>query len=233
MGIGRMTCRNLAGHGMKVVGCARSKEKLEELQEEITSSGGLFMPMVCDLRNEEDIMNMFNEIKSKWGVVDVCINNAGLSLDSPIIDGDSESWETMWRVNVMALCLCTRECVKLMRENGIDDGHIININSLSGHRCGKAHFYSATKYAVTSLTEGIRWELRALNSHIRITSISPGLVKTNFAYTAMGQEAGDECYSSRQALQAEDIAKTVETVLSCPPHVQVSEMMIRPTEQVV
>ncbi|CAG2198623.1 unnamed protein product [Mytilus edulis] len=138
-----------------------------------------------------------------------------------------------FEVNVMALCLCTRESVKMMRANGVDDGHIININSLSGHRCGKAHFYSATKHAVTALTEGIRWELREINSHIKITSISPGLVKTNFAYTAVGEAAAEECYSTRQSLDPQDIANAIETVLSYPSHVQVSEMMIRPTEQVV
>ncbi|CAC5419575.1 DHRS11 [Mytilus coruscus] len=133
----------------------------------------------------------------------------------------------------MAVCLCTRESVKMMRANGVDDGHIININSLSGHRCGKAHFYSATKHTVTALTEGIRWELREINSHIKVTSISPGLVKTNFAYTAVGEAAAEECYSTRQSLDPQDISNAIETVLSYPSHVQVSEMMIRPTEQAV
>lgn len=233
MGIGEMTCKNLAKHGMKVVGCARTEEKLKIIEKHILRNGGQFMSIVCDLRKHDAIISMFAKIKENWGGVDVCINNAGLSLDAPIITGDVESWKNMWQVNVMALCLCTRESVKSMRDSGVDDGHIININSLSGHRCGKAHFYSATKYAVTALTEGIRWELREINSHIKITSISPGLVKTNFAYTAMGENAAIECYSSRQGLQPEDIANAIEVVLSTPPHVQVSEMMIRPTEQVV
>ncbi|XP_063398637.1 dehydrogenase/reductase SDR family member 11-like [Mytilus trossulus] len=233
MGIGYITCKNLAKHGIKVVGCARSAEKLKDLEEQIVENGGQFLPIICDLRKQDDIMEMFEMIKKRWGGVDICINNAGLSLDAPIINGDFSSWENMWQVNVMALCLCTRESVKMMRANGVDDGHIININSLSGHRCGKAHFYSATKHAVTALTEGIRWELREINSHIKITSISPGLVKTNFAYTAVGEAAAEECYSTRQSLDPQDIANAIETVLSYPSHVQVSEMMIRPTEQVV
>ncbi|VDI48329.1 Hypothetical predicted protein, partial [Mytilus galloprovincialis] len=169
-----------------------------------------------------------------FGIINITTNDINMVkefLPEIIINEHYIKWQL--RVNVMALCLCIRESVKMMRANGVDDGHIININSLSGHRCGKAHFYSATKHAVTALTEGIRWELREINSHIKITSISPGLVKTNFAYTAVGEVAADECYSTRQSLDPQDIANAIETVLSYPSHVQVSEMMIRPTEQVV
>ena len=69
-----------------------------------------------------------------------------------------------------------------MKESGVDDGHIVNMSSMSGHRVipGPLHFYSATKYAVTALTIGIRNELRAMGSHIRVTQISPGLVETKF-----------------------------------------------------
>ena len=88
----------------------------------------------------------------------------------------------MLDVNVLALSIVTREAVSLMRNSGVDDGHIININSLSGHRLSSVHMYSATKFAVTALTEGLRRELREAKSHIRSTSISPGLVETEFAY---------------------------------------------------
>ncbi|XP_046368853.2 dehydrogenase/reductase SDR family member 11-like [Haliotis rufescens] len=235
MGVGEATVKLLASYGMKVVACARSEDKLKKLSDDVSSSGrGEVLPIKVDLRKQTEILAMFEKIKGQWGGVDVCINNAGLALDAPIIDGDSEQWNNMWEVNVMALCLCTRESVKSMRERDVDDGHIVNINSLSGHRVGKSHFYSATKYAVTSLTEGIRWELRGINSHIRVTSISPGLIKTNFAETMLGDaKAAEEVYASRQALTAEEMAKTIEFVLAAPPSVQVSELMVRPTEQVV
>ncbi|XP_048763449.2 dehydrogenase/reductase SDR family member 11-like isoform X4 [Ostrea edulis] len=233
MGAGRAIAKLLATNGMRVAACARSLENLQTLATECMALPGSIIPIKCDLRIREDIETMFCVIKEKLMGVDVCINNAGLALDAPIIDGGYDAWEEMWHVNVRAVCICTHLSVKSMLDRGVDDGHIININSLSGHRVGKAHFYSATKYAVTALTEGIRWELRGINSHIKITSISPGLVQTNFAYNLMGKEDGDECYSTRQALQPEDMAKSVEYVLATPPHVQVSEMMIRPTEQVV
>lgn len=88
----------------------------------------------------------------------------------------------MLDVNVLALSIVTREAVSLMRKSGADDGHLININSMSGHRITSLHMYSATKFAVTALTEGLRRELREVNSRIRSTSISPGLVETEFAF---------------------------------------------------
>ncbi|KAL5016050.1 hypothetical protein ScPMuIL_005639 [Solemya velum] len=233
MGVGEATCRVLASHGMKVVACARSLDKLQALADDVSDGPGEVFPVKCDLRNMVEIHEMFAEVKEKWGGVDVCVNSAGLALDAPIIEGDTEQWDNMWQVNVMALCLCTKESVSSMRERGVDDGHIININSLSGHRVGKMHFYSASKYAVTSLTEGIRWELRGINSNIRITGISPGMIRTNFAYTLLGPERAEALYEQQPSLKAEDIANMVVYTLSTPTHVQIHEMMVRPTGQVV
>jgi len=86
----------------------------------------------------------------------------------------------MFNVNVIGTCICTREGVKIMNEAGIDDGHVININSVSGHKIGDKTLYSGIKFAVTALTEGLRLEQLDANSHIRSTSISPGCVETDF-----------------------------------------------------
>ena len=88
----------------------------------------------------------------------------------------------MFDVNVMALSIVTRESIALMRSTNVDDGHIINMNSMSGHRLASYYIYASTKYAVTALTEGLRRELRNIKSHIRSTSISPGFVETEFLY---------------------------------------------------
>ena len=88
----------------------------------------------------------------------------------------------MLDVNILGLSIVTREAVSLMRSSGVDAGHVINVNSMSGHRIVGLPMYSATKFAVTALTEGLRRELRQANTHIRSTSISPGLVATEFAY---------------------------------------------------
>ena len=88
----------------------------------------------------------------------------------------------MLDVNVLGLCICTREAYKLMEKGGVDDGHFVNINSVCGHRVFRIPFYCATKFAVTALTEGLRRELRDKNSHIRSTAVSPGLTETNFDF---------------------------------------------------
>ncbi|CDQ98089.1 unnamed protein product [Oncorhynchus mykiss] len=100
---------------------------------------------------------MFSAIKTLHQGVDVCINNAGLAHNEPLLSGKTDSWRNMIDVNVLALSICTREAYQSMKERNVDDGHIININSMGGHRMvpsADEHFYCATKYAVTALTEG-------------------------------------------------------------------------------
>uniref|UniRef100_A0A3B4F9W9 Dehydrogenase/reductase SDR family member 11-like n=2 Tax=Pundamilia nyererei TaxID=303518 RepID=A0A3B4F9W9_9CICH len=126
---------------------------------------------------------MFAAIKEQHRGVDVCINNAGLAHPEPLLSGKTSGWKNMMDVNVFGLSICAREAYQSMKERHVDDGHIININSVCGHHViphADVHFYTATKFAVTALTEGLRQELRAENTHIRATSISPSLVKTEF-----------------------------------------------------
>ncbi|XP_059765130.1 dehydrogenase/reductase SDR family member 11 isoform X2 [Balaenoptera ricei] len=141
------------------------------------------------------------------------------------------------QVNVLGLSICTREAYQSMRERKVDDGHIININSMSGHQVppqSVAHFYSATKYAVTALTEGLRQELREAQTHIRATCISPGVVETQFAFKLHDKdpEKAAATYEHMKCLKPEDVAKAVIYVLSTPPHVQIGDIQMRPTEQV-
>ncbi|XP_012695251.1 dehydrogenase/reductase SDR family member 11 [Clupea harengus] len=239
VGIGAAIAKALVRHGMKVVGCARNVEKIEKLSAECQSAGlsGTLIPYKCDLSNEEEILSMFSAIKTLHQGVDVCINNAGLAHPEPLLSGKTEGWRTMMDVNVLALSICTREAYQSMKERNVDDGHIININSMSGHRVvpsASVHFYSASKYAVTALTEGLRQELREAKTHIRATSISPGLVETEFAFRLHGDdpEKAAAAYASIKCLEAGDIASAVVYALSAPPHVQIGDILMRPVEQV-
>ncbi|XP_069470797.1 dehydrogenase/reductase SDR family member 11 [Ambystoma mexicanum] len=239
VGIGAAVARILVQHGMKVVGCARSVDKIEKLAAECESAGylGTLIPYKCDLTIEDEILSMFSAIKTLHQGVDVCINNAGLARPEPLLSGKTDAWRTMIDVNVLAVSICTREAYQSMKERNVDDGQIININSMSGHRVPPSpvsHFYSATKYAVTALTEGIRQELREANTHIRATSISPGLVETEFAFKLHDNdpEKAAATYESIRCLKAEDIASSVIYVLGAPPHVQIGDIQMRPTEQV-
>ncbi|KAL4240357.1 Dehydrogenase/reductase SDR member 11 [Mactra antiquata] len=204
-GIGYEVARSLVKHGMKVVGCSRNTSKIQELADDLVGEAGSLTPMQCDVSKEDEVLSMFDNIKSSFGGVDVCVNNAGLSHDAPLLTGDTEQWRNMFEVNVLGLCVCTREAVKSMKERGVDDGHIIQLNSAVGHfqyaNNPGGHFYSATKFAVTSLVEGLRKELLKDNTHIRVTN-----------------------------LKSVDIADAVIYALSAPKHVQIHELSIYPTE---
>ena len=161
------------------------------------------------------------------------VNNAGLGHDAPLTSGKTEHWRDMLEVNILALCVCTREAVAQMHDRG-GDGYIIHISSMSGHRVpGGSGVYSATKFAVRSLTEGLRAELRAQASRVRISAISPGFVETEFAAQYhRSEDTAREIYSRFPVLQADDIAEAVRYLLGSPQHVQVHDILMRPTEQV-
>ncbi|KAJ8368359.1 hypothetical protein SKAU_G00083870 [Synaphobranchus kaupii] len=238
VGIGAAVARTLVQHGMKVVGCARNVEKIEKLSAECQSAGypGTLVPYKCDLSSEEEILSMFSAIKTLHRGVDVCINNAGLGCAEPLLSGKTDGWRTMMNVNVLALSICTREAYQSMKERSVDDGHIININSMGGHRVvpnSDGHFYSATKHAVTALTEGLRQELREAKTHIRASCISPGLVETEFAFRLYNNNPGKAAaiYEHIKCLEANDIASAVTYVLGAPPHVQIGDVLMRSVEQ--
>ncbi|XP_070572613.1 dehydrogenase/reductase SDR family member 11-like [Ptychodera flava] len=239
VGIGKAISHALVERGMVVYGCGRSVDKIKSHSEELKSQSakGSLHAVKCDLRNEEEILSMFAEIKRNHGGVDVCINNAGLSINANLLDGRTDDWKTMLDVNVVALSICTREAVKQMRERNVDDGHIIHLNSMSGHRMptmGYTNFYCGTKYMVTALTEGLRRELREMGSHIRASCISPGLVSdTEFLLRASdgNENLVRDVFSKQKAVEPKDIADMVMYILAAPPHVEIHDIFVRGTEQ--
>lgn len=233
-GIGREIACDLAASGMRVALCARRSERLRSLQRELEAQGAEILAMPTDLRDEAQIMVLFDTIRQRWDGVDVLVNSAGINRKSFLVDGDSDDWRALWEVNVLALSICTREAIQDMRRRG-DDGHVIHIASMSGHRVPwgtGSGMYAATKFAVVALTEKLRRELRELESDIRVTAISPGFVETEMAEKVHGsQEAARELYSRYPVLQPEDIASAVRYALSCPPHMQIHDILVRPTRQ--
>ena len=177
-------------------------------------------------------MSLFQTIRQQWGGVDVLVNNAGLGHREPLMTGKTEAWREMLDVNVLALCICTREAIKDMSDRN-RPGHIIHISSMSGHRVPLySGVYAASKYAVRALTEGLRQELREAEQNIKISSISPGFVETEFAEKySKSKERAKEVYSRFPVLQPEDIANAVWYILSQPDYVQVHDILLRPTQQ--
>lgn len=231
-GIGAAVAQALLHQGFRVAACARRLDKLTEVLKEADPDQTRSLAIATDMRDISQIEHMFAQIRETWGGVNVLINNAGLGHNAPLLSGDPEMWREMLDLNVLALCVCTKEAVADMRRMG-DKGHVIHIGSMSGHRVpGGSGVYSATKFAVRSLTEGLRTELRGLSSAIRVGCISPGFVETEFAerYHKSAEKAA-ETYSRFKVLESKDIADAVLFLLNSPEHMQVHDVLIRPTAQ--
>ncbi len=164
--------------------------------------------------------------------LDILINAAGLARQTRLSDGEIEDWRAMLDVNVFALAVVSREAISFFPEEG---GHIVNISSMSGHRVpGKGGFYSATKFAVRAMTEGLRQELRGDGNLTRVSSISPGFVDTELLSVYL--QGGGDSKSEYNAigyplLQPEEIAELVIHQLTMPKTAEVTDILVRPTGQ--
>lgn len=232
-GIGTAIATQLAADGYNLALCARREQRLAQLASILSSQHGIeVLTQTVDLRDETQILDWFGAIATRFNRLDVLVNNAGLGHKESLSSGSTEKWRETLDVNVIALCICTREAIKLMRKLGNDGGHIVHISSMSGHRVPGSGMYSASKFAVRALTEGLRQELRADQSAIRISSISPGFVETEFAEKYSGSpEAAQQVYSQFPVLQPKDIANGVGYILNQPDYVQVHDLLLRPTQQ--
>jgi 17beta-estradiol 17-dehydrogenase / 3beta-hydroxysteroid 3-dehydrogenase len=229
-GIGLAVARMLAREGMRVVATARRADRLQSLGGEL--DGAELLALRADLHSEPEILSLFAAVRERWGGVDVLVNNAGLGHHAPLLSGSTEAWREMLDVNVLALCVCTREAIADMRRRG-DDGHVIHVSSMAAHRVPPGSgVYAASKFAVRALTEALRQELRHEKSGIRVSALSPGFVETEFAALYhKSEEAAHETYGRYPVLQPDDIARAVRFVLEAPPHVQVHDLLVRPRDQ--
>ncbi|KAJ9576085.1 hypothetical protein L9F63_007050 [Diploptera punctata] len=237
-GIGAAIAVNLVKHGMKVMGIAKCSERVEELKKSLEGASGTLYAFKADVSKEEEVKATFASIKKKFGGVDVLVNNAGIGGRSTLHDGPVDTWRNILDINVLGLSMCTKEALQSMHERGVDDGHIIHIGSINGHGIPMHSLeygimmYSGSKHAVIALTEGIRRELVHRKSKIRVTVISPGMVKTEIMLAdgfeiPPGQNL-DYLYKDTVHLQPQDIADAVTYALGAPPQVQVHEIIIKP-----
>lgn len=232
-GIGAACARELSRAGMTVVLCARRRDRLDALAAELRLAGGCVHVRQIDLRDTGAIVEMWEGLRAEVGGMDVLVNNAGLGRRAPLASGETEHWREMLEVNVLALCVCTREALKDLEASGFA-GQIVHIGSMAGHRVPPGSgVYSATKHAVRALTEGLRQELREKGSPVRVACISPGYVETEFAqvYALGDEDAAARTYGRFACLQPGDVAEALMYLLSQPPHVQVHDVLMRPTDQ--
>ncbi|XP_022904615.2 farnesol dehydrogenase-like [Onthophagus taurus] len=227
-GIGAATVKSLLNIGMKVVGFARRKERIEKLVD--NHNGKLFARSV-DLTKPQDILDGFDWVTKNVGPVYVLINNAGVYVSTSVLTGELDEWEKTMDTNFMSIAITCREAVKIMKINKID-GHIINVNSVAGYYDfgdPTAVMYRASKCALVTMTENIRIELARMNSKIKITTLSPGVVKTEIVLASgFSQQMSDGLYEKLPHLESEDVSDTIIYLLSLPQRVHITELMIRP-----
>ncbi|OWA53282.1 Dehydrogenase/reductase SDR family member 11 [Hypsibius exemplaris] len=229
-GIGLAAAEALAQRGLKVIACARNIQKIQDANKNLASNP--IQAVKTDMTSEQEVLALFKEINDKYGRLDILINNAGIGGTDTLLEGNFAGWKAMTDLNVLALTLAAREAVKLIEAGKSQYGHIININSVVGHKVttGTAgHFYSATKHMVTALTEGLRKSAQPKN--IRVTSISPGVVQTDFFERAFGKNVGESIFSAYKCLEPRDIADAIIYVLGVPAHVNIDELTITPLKQ--
>jgi NADP-dependent 3-hydroxy acid dehydrogenase YdfG len=213
-GIGAATARQAAGAGYRLVLAARSEGKLQSLVEEVGGASKA-IAVRCDVTQWSDQEAMVERAREAFGRIDVVFANAGIGHPRGFEAGDPEDAKQMVLTNVYGIYATIRATAAALRAT---KGHLVITSSIAGRRALKGSLYSATKFAVTGMAEAARQDFNGTG--VRTTLISPGMVQTpGFSHDL------DE------TLTAEDIARMVMFAVSQPPHVDVNEILIRPTAQ--
>jgi NADP-dependent 3-hydroxy acid dehydrogenase YdfG len=213
-GIGAATARQAAQAGYRVVLAARSADRLHELASELGSEDRA-LALECDVTEWDQQQAMVQTTLDRYGRLDVAFANAGFGAARGFLEETPEFWRSMVLTNVYGVALTIRATITPLKETR---GHLLLTGSLAGRRALPGSLYSATKFAVTAMGEAARLELN--DTGVRVTLIEPGMVDTPFFEN-----------SGEGRLQADDVARTVMFAVSQPPHVDVNEILVRPTAQ--
>jgi NADP-dependent 3-hydroxy acid dehydrogenase YdfG len=213
-GIGAATARRAAEAGHRVVLAARSADKLTALADELGGEGRA-LAVRCDVTEWSDQERMVQAALDAFGRLDVVFANAGFGARRGFLEETPEHWRSMVLTNVLGAAYTIRATLPALK---VSRGHVLITSSVAGRRALSGSLYSATKHAATAMGEALRQDVN--DTGIRVTVIEPGMVDTPFF---------DNPVSG--ALQADDIARAVMYAVSQPPHVDVNEMLVRPTAQ--
>lgn len=229
-GLGEATARMLSSMGATVVLAARRKDRIDALAKELKDKGGKAMSVETDVTDATQVKALVDAAVKKYGRIDAMLNNAGLMPQSLLEQLKIEDWNRMIDVNIKGVLYGIAAALPYMKEQ--KSGHIINVSSVAGHLVhpGSA-VYSATKYAVRAISEGLRQEVKPYN--IRTTVISPGAVATELTLSvtdpALSKSIGE--FYAKNAIPADSFASAVVFAMSQPEEVDVNEILFRPTVQ--
>jgi NADP-dependent 3-hydroxy acid dehydrogenase YdfG len=230
-GIGEACARKFAEDGYDVIITGRNANRLNTLKSELTAMGVDVKVLVFDVRDRNSAREAIESLSPDWNNIDVLINNAGLALGlEKEHEGDTDDWDTMIDTNIKGLLTMTRLVVPIMVARGV--GHVINIGSVAGDAAyAGGNVYCATKAAVKVLSDGLRIDLA--DTAVRVTTIKPGLVETNFSVTRFhgDTERAANVYRGVEPLSGDDIADVALYAANAPKHVQIAEVLVLATHQ--
>ena len=231
-GIGKACAWKFAENNYNLIITGRRKERLEELQKELTEKFKInILILNFDVREKEAVEKAISSLNADWKKIDILLNNAGLSVGlNQIQDGIYEDWERMIDTNIKGLLYVSRNIMPIMIKNGF--GHIINIGSIAGKETyPKGNVYCSTKYAVDSITKAMRIDL--VEHGIKVTQIAPGAVETEFSIVRFkgDKDKADKVYKGFEPLRPEDVAEVIYYTTTLPKHVNINDLLLMPTAQ--
>jgi len=231
-GIGEACAKEFAQLKANLILAARRLDRLKKLADELEKEYQIKVKCLeVDVRIFDDVQNKFNSLESTWKKVDVLVNNAGLAkgLDK-VYEGKLSDWDEMIDTNLKGLLNVTRVVSPVMVER--QSGHIINIGSTAGHEVYTfGNVYSATKFAVKSLTQSFRLDM--LDKGIKVSSVDPGMVYTEFGKVRFSgdEPRAEQVYKGITPLSPNDVAEAVVFCASRPANVNINEIILTPIQQ--
>lgn len=230
-GIGKATAKLLAQSGRNLILTGRRSDRLTELKNELELLGVQVLTGVFDIQSRKETEAFVSSIPKEFQSIRVLVNNAGLAAGlSSIQDGDIDDWDQMIDTNLKGLLYLTKGLIPLLSQ--VEGAQIINIGSIAGKEVyPNGNVYCASKHAVDALTRAMRIDLLPLN--IRVSSVSPGMVETEFSLVRFKGDAdrASSVYKGMEPLKAEDIADTIKYIIDSPYRVTIGDILILPSAQ--
>ena len=219
-GIGFSIAERLVRDGVGVYICARDRDEIAEAVAQLSEFGECF-GKVCDVRDEEQVKNLLSSCESRFGGLDILINNAGLGyMQKTVEETTSDEFRQTLETNLFGVFYACHHAIPMMKQRG--GGYIINISSLAGQNAhpGMAA-YNASKFGLNGFSEALMQEVR--HDNIKVSYICPGSVNTYFGDDTPGPEKAWQ-------LQPEDIADVVSGLLTMDERALPSKVEIRPSK---
>ena len=231
-GIGHATAMAFAQAGARLLICARSLDKLKQLEASFLEAGApAILSFELDVTSRKAVETTLAALPAEWSEIDILINNAGLSRGmTKLQEDDPDNWEEMIDTNVKGLLYVTRAIVPGMVQR--QRGHVINLGSTASYTTyANGAVYCATKAAEKSISEGLKIDL--MGTPVRVTSVDPGMVETNFSNIRFrgDTEKAAKIYQNITPLQPEDVADAILWAASRPAHVNIHTVVMTTIDQ--